>query len=116
MPEPLFPLLALRRTLLAIDGTVLGPDMLPVPGGFSLNPSGKLLRPNGKPVPMGVFVGKEFILLTPYGKPLPDGELRMGGLRPLAVATCTEQLQNDDVGHSDMEQDIDRLRLEWLVG
>jgi hypothetical protein len=62
------------RTLVAIDGTLLGPDLLPVPGGFSLGPDGRMLRPNGKPVPIGVHVGCEFMLLTPEGVNLPDGE------------------------------------------
>jgi hypothetical protein len=58
-----------------VDGTLLSPDLQPVPAGFSLSSCGAfLLRPNGKPVPRGVHVGPGFRLLKPNGEHLPDGE------------------------------------------
>jgi hypothetical protein len=68
-----------RSTLLAVDGTLLSPDLQPVPAGFSLSHCGRfLLRPNGKPVPRGVHVGPGFRLLKPNGEHLPDGEYAVG--------------------------------------
>ncbi|KAF6250901.1 hypothetical protein COO60DRAFT_1565911 [Scenedesmus sp. NREL 46B-D3] len=63
-----------NSTLLAADGTLLSPDLQPVPAGFCLSGCGCfLLRPNGKPVPRGVHVGPGFRLLKPNGDNLPDG-------------------------------------------
>lgn len=60
---------------MAADGTVLSPDLQPVPPGFVLSgDSQQLLRPNGKPVPRGVHVGPGFRLLKPTGELMPDGE------------------------------------------
>lgn len=60
--------------MVAADGTVLSPDLQPVPPGFNVSACGKLLlRPNGKPVPQGVHVGPGFRLLKPTGEHLPDG-------------------------------------------
>lgn len=60
--------------LVAADGTVLGPDLQPVPPGFVLSGcKQQLLRPNGKPVPRGTHVGPGFRLLKPNGELMPDG-------------------------------------------
>jgi hypothetical protein len=61
----------------AADGTVLSPDLQPVPPGFVLSScKQQLLRPNGKPVPRGVHVGPGFRLLKPTGELMPDGAMR----------------------------------------
>ncbi len=66
-------LLALHSTLVAADGTLLTPDLEPVPEGFHLSSDdGRLLRPSGKPIPMGVHVGPASKLLTPDGDELPE--------------------------------------------
>lgn len=76
-----------NSTLLAADGTLLSPDLQPVPAGFSLSPCGAfLLRPNGKPVPRGVHVGPGFRLLKPNGEHLPDG-VKIG---PCGTIICVD--------------------------
>jgi hypothetical protein len=78
--QPLWPLTehvppCARSCLVAADGTVLSPDLQPVPPGFVLSScKQQLLRPNGKPVPGGVHVGPGFRLLKPTGELMPDGE------------------------------------------